>query len=196
MDVFTQANEIIQLYQTYGANDYDGEPVSQASHMIQCAMLAINEEAGAELVLGALLHDIGHMIGHQQQLQSMDVFGAVDHEGIGAAYLREAGFSDRICAVVQHHVNAKRYLVATDDLYSKKLSEASWQTLQWQGGPMISTETEAFKLHPYFDDIIRVRLWDEQAKNPDASLLPLEHFKTLILQHLLGNKHEHILSSI
>ena len=34
-------DDIIEMYHTYGKEDYDGEPVSQASHMIQCAMLAI-----------------------------------------------------------------------------------------------------------------------------------------------------------
>ena len=184
------------LYQTYGKEDYDGEPVSQASHMVQCAMLGIEQAADEEIILGAFLHDIGHMVGHRQHASSMGNFGAINHEGIGAAYLRQAGFSERICAVVENHVNAKRYLVATDEAYSRKLSEASWQTLQWQGGPMISNELEAFSDHPFFDDIITVRLWDEQAKDPEAELVPIEYFRNLIIQHLALNKNEHILSSI
>lgn len=189
-------DDIIEMYHTYGKEDYDGEPVSQASHMIQCAMLAIKEKADDELVLGAFLHDIGHLLGHLVNAEDMDGFGAVNHENIGAAFLKQAGFSNRICAVVEHHVNAKRYLVATDETYSKKLSEASWRTLKWQGGPMTSNEIEIFKDHRYFDDIIKVRLWDEQAKDANAEVLSISYFSNLLQHHLANAKHEGIVSSI
>lgn len=32
--IATITDEIMQLYELYGNSDYDGEPVSQASHMI------------------------------------------------------------------------------------------------------------------------------------------------------------------
>ena len=89
--------EIMQLFEKYGNNDYDGEPVTQTSHMVQCAMLAMKNNADTELVLGAFLHDIGHLLGHQQHSEAMGGFGAVNHEGIGAQYLKERGFSDRVC---------------------------------------------------------------------------------------------------
>ena len=46
------ANEIMDLYEKYGDEDYDGEPVSQTSHMIQCAMEAMAEGEDEELVIG------------------------------------------------------------------------------------------------------------------------------------------------
>ncbi|MBC7552776.1 MAG: hypothetical protein H7257_02225, partial [Taibaiella sp.] len=42
-------DDIMALYETYGNKDYDGEPVSQASHMVQCAMLGIAEAADEEI---------------------------------------------------------------------------------------------------------------------------------------------------
>ena len=178
------ANEIMDLYEKFGDEDYDGEPVSQTSHMIQCAMEAMSEGEDQELVLGSFLHDIGHLLKHVLQTEEMGNFGVVNHEGIGAKYLKEKGFSKRICAMVENHVNAKRYLVVADETYQSKLSEASLQTLQWQGGPMHASEIILFEQHPFFDDIIKVRLWDEKAKQPDAVLLPLSHFKTLITEYL------------
>lgn len=178
------ANEIMSLYDNYGDEDYDGEPVSQTAHMIQCAMEAMANGADEELILGSFLHDIGHLLKHISATEEMGNFGVVNHEALGAKYLKEKKFSDRICAMVENHVNAKRYLVATDETYQSKLSEASLQTLQWQGGPMNKHEIMLFEQHPFFDDIIRVRLWDEMAKNPDAILLPLIHFKTLITDYL------------
>ena len=175
---------IMQLFEKWGNNDYDGEPVTQTSHMVQCAMLAMKEAADTELVLGAFLHDIGHLLGHQQLAQEMGGFGAVNHEGIGADYLSKNGFGARICAVVDGHVAAKRYLVATDKGYAAKLSVASRETLRWQGGPMTEEEASVFENHPYFKEIIQVRLWDEGAKDYNAELLPLDCFKDMLEDYL------------
>jgi len=175
---------IMQLFEKYGNEDYDGEPVSQTSHMIQCAMQAMSEGADMELILGGFLHDIGHLLRHEQLTEEMGGYGVVNHEGIGAAYLRSKGFSERVCAMVEKHVDAKRYLVATDTTYKEKLSEASLQTLEWQGGPMSEGEVMLFVQHQFFDDIIKVRLWDEQAKSYDAVMLPLSHFRNLIDEYL------------
>ncbi|WP_121357618.1 HD domain-containing protein [Flavisolibacter nicotianae] len=181
------ANEIMRLFERYGDEDYDGEPVSQASHMIQCAMLAMDHACDTELILGAFLHDVGHFLKHEQATEAMGTYGVVNHEGVGAAYLRERGFPERICAAVEQHVAAKRYLVATDADYQKKLSPASVQTLQWQGGPMSADEVREFQQHPYFHDIIKVRFWDEGAKDTKATLLPLSFFRTMIQEYLANS---------
>lgn len=180
-------NEIMRLFELYGNEDYDGEPVSQASHMIQCAMLAMDHACDTELILGAFLHDIGHLLKHEQVTEAMGTYGVVNHEGVGAAYLRERGFPERICAAVEQHVAAKRYLVATDAAYQKKLSPASVQTLQWQGGPMTVDEVRQFEQHPHFQDIIKVRLWDESAKDTKAPLLPLSFFRNMIQIYLTNS---------
>jgi phosphonate degradation associated HDIG domain protein len=180
----TVTNEIMFLFEKYGAEDYDGEPVSQASHMVQCAMQAMGDGEDLELILGAFLHDIGHLLKHEMRTQPMGKYGVVNHEGIGAEYLRGKGFSQRICAMVEKHVDAKRYLVAAEPSYREKLSQASLKTLEYQGGPMGPEEMIAFKQHPFFYDIIKVRVWDEMAKNSEAILLPLSHFRTLIYQYL------------
>src|SRR6476661_7669660 len=146
----TVSNELLSLFEEYGDEDYDGEPVSQTSHMIQCAMQAISEGADTELMLGAFLHDIGHLLRHRQKTEAMGNYGVVNHEGIGADYLRAKNFSERICAVVEKHVDAKRYLVATDPGYKAKLSEASLKTLEYQGGPMNTEEATVFKQQPFF----------------------------------------------
>lgn len=186
-DVIT--NEIMFFFEKFGKEDYDGEPVSQTSHMIQCAMEAMADGEDMELILGAFLHDIGHLLRHQQHADAMGAYGVANHEGIGGEYLRSKGFSERVCAMVEKHVDAKRYLVATDPLYKNKLSEASLQTLNmWQGGPMSETEIILFKQHLYFDDIIKVRLWDEGAKSYDAVMLPLSHFRNLIYEYLNEKK--------
>jgi len=181
----TITNEIMLLFEKYGNEDYDGEPVSQTSHMIQCAMQAMAEGEDMELILGAFLHDVGHLLRHEQTVDEMGSLGAVNHEGIGGDYLRRRNFSERVCAMVEKHVDAKRYLVATEPSYKSKLSEASLQTLNmWQGGPMSETEIILFRQHPYFDDIIKVRFWDEAAKDHNMVTLPLNHFRHLLNEYL------------
>ena len=179
-------DEIMHLYLQYGDEDYDGEPISQSSHMIQCAMLAM-AEGDPDLTIGSFLHDIGHLLKHNHNTETMGSFGIVNHEGIGAEYLKERGFSERVCAIVANHVAAKRYLMATDKTYASRLSPASRETLQWQGGPMTHEEATAFEQHPYFSDIIKVRFWDEQAKDSNIPILPLNFFQKFIFNYLNGN---------
>jgi phosphonate degradation associated HDIG domain protein len=180
----TIADEIIHLFEQYGQEDYDGEPVSHSSHMIQCAMQAMDAHADRELILGAFLHDIGHLLKHNTHTEEMGRYGVVNHEGLGAHYLRRKGFCKRVCAIVEEHVPAKRYLVATEPSYLSKLSDASLQTLHWQGGPMTEEEIKVFEAHAFFSDIIKVRLWDEEAKQQNATLLPLNQFHSLLIDYL------------
>lgn len=177
-------DEIMQLFELYGNSDYDGEPVSQASHMIQCAMHAMDHTDDGEVILGAFLHDIGHLLKHDRETESMGNYGVVNHEWLGAQYLQEKGFSERVCTIVGMHVHAKRYLVTTNPDYAKKLSEASWETLHYQGGLMDENERSQFEQHPFFNEMISVRLWDEEAKDKEANLLPLSYFRIIVLDFL------------
>jgi phosphonate degradation associated HDIG domain protein len=185
----TIVSEIMYLFEAYGAEDYDGEPVSHTAHMVQCGMLALHHSGDPELVIGAFLHDIGHLLKHTQATTTMGNFGVADHEGIGAGFLRQQGFSDRVCAIVGGHVAAKRYLVVTDDAYCKRLSPASLETLRWQGGPLQALEIDAFEKNPFFNDIIAVRHWDEAAKDTEAQLAPLHYFEQLMINHLTLQQH-------
>ena len=51
---------IADLFASDGAREYLGEPVTQASHMLQAAALAQQCGAPPALVAAALLHDVGH----------------------------------------------------------------------------------------------------------------------------------------
>ena len=54
---------ILDLFARRGAEEYMGEPVSMAQHMEQSAACAVADGASDELVVAALLHDIGHFVG-------------------------------------------------------------------------------------------------------------------------------------
>lgn len=189
MSPIKTAAEIMQLFEKFGPEYYDGEPVSHAVHMMQCALLAEEETGDADLVVSAFLHDIGVLLKHTQATWSMEGYGVVDHERLGAEFLRQRGFSRRVCAVVEGHVQAKRYLVSTDPFYRSKLSEASLLTLHWQGGPMTVNEARAFEQHPFFSDIITVRRWDELGKDPWMQMPSLSYFEPVVLQHLMRQQY-------
>jgi 2-amino-1-hydroxyethylphosphonate dioxygenase (glycine-forming) len=176
--------EIMTLYHQYGGEDYIGEPVSQLEHMCQCAQLA--EEAGydEEVILAAFFHDIGHLCEHIMPVQQMNGFGVVDHEKIGADYLRMKGFSSTIASLVENHVQAKRYLTYHYPEYYEQLSEASKKTLEFQGGRMNLSEAMAFESDILFDLHIKLRRWDEQAKEEHQPFPHLDKYSKMMLRHL------------
>ncbi|MBK5509114.1 phosphonate degradation HD-domain oxygenase [Pseudomonas sp. TH15] len=154
--------EVFALYERFGDSDYIGEPVSQIEHMSQAAELAMAEGFDDEVVLAAFFHDIGHICA--EDAENMGGFGVVSHERLGADYLRRAGFSERMARLVEYHVQAKRYLTLKEPGYYERLSEASRRTLEYQGGVMTVAEAEAFERDPLCAVSLRMRQWDELAK--------------------------------
>ncbi|HIE87100.1 MAG TPA: HD domain-containing protein [Pseudomonadales bacterium] len=160
---------------------YVGEPVSQLEHGLQAAGLAIKAGAGEHMVLAALLHDVGHWC-NPEALQ-MEGLGARDHDRLGAEYLVAIGLQPEISALVGAHVDAKRYLAVTTLGYVAKLSPASRKTLDYQGGPMSDEALSAFKASPGFRDALRLRAWDEAAKEPQADRPNLEYYRAMLARH-------------
>jgi phosphonate degradation associated HDIG domain protein len=179
-------NEVFSLYEKYGDEDYIGEPVSQLEHMSQAAALAEKEGYDDEVILAAFFHDIGHLCADAAVAGSMDGMGNIDHEKLGAEYLLERGFSKRLAALVQGHVIAKRYLTYKYPEYYSKLSPASKTTLEFQGGVMSSDEAAAFELNPNAELIIRLRYWDDMAKQIHIPVNNLARLKLLAAAHLRG----------
>lgn len=179
------AEEIIQLYVHHGADDYVGEPVSQLEHMSQCAQLAQQEGYAEDVILAAFLHDIGHICSQKKRAEeSMDGYGVIRHEKVGADFLRSKGFSERVARLVESHVTAKRYLTFKDPEYYSQLSEASKQTLAFQGDRMTASEAADFEQDDLFNLSIRMRRWDELGKEIDQPVVELSRFKEMFIRHL------------
>jgi len=75
------------------------------------------------VILGAFLHDIGHLLGEKEGLEKMItgeiILGIQDHSLKGQQYLEGLGLKGDISQLVGMHVDAKRYLVAIDKEYRK-----------------------------------------------------------------------------
>ena len=167
---------IATLFAQSGHDAYFGEPVTQLEHALQTAQLAEQAGADRETVVAAFLHDIGHLLPVEAAEGYMDGYGTVDHERLGADFLRQRGFSEKVAQLIENHVNAKRYLVAKSMDYFERLSEASLRTLEFQGGPMTPDEATRFEQHPYFNEILQMRRWDEQAKIPGLSTPDVSYY--------------------
>ena len=180
-------DEVFALYEKHGDEDYIGEPVSQLEHMSQAAALAEEEGFEDEVVLAAFFHDIGHLCATNEEAVSMDGFGAMDHEKLGADYLRNKGFSERIATMVQSHVVAKRYLTYKYPEYYNQLSDASKATLEFQGGRMSAKEAIDFEQNPDAELFVRLRYWDDKAKETNKPAPDISHLKLLAISHLYKN---------
>ncbi len=178
-------DEVFALYERFGDEDYIGEPVSQLQHMSQAAALAQAEGYDDEVVLAAFFHDIGHLCADAAEAGSMDGMGNIDHEKLGADYLLARGFSTRLAALVQGHVIAKRYLTYKYPEYYNKLSPASKITLEFQGGMMKPDEAVEFELDENAELIIRLRYWDDQAKETDMPVDNISYLKNIALDLLM-----------
>ena len=170
-----QVQEIIGLFESRGSSQYGGEAVTQLEHALQCAMLAESEAASPELVVAALLHDIGHLL-HELPDDAPDQGVDDHHESSAGRYLTET-FPPAVTEPVRLHVEAKRYLCATDLHYQEQLSEPSILSLQQQGGGMTPTEIVEFEQLPFAKDAIRLRRWDDAAKDPARKTPPISHFE-------------------
>lgn len=181
-DPRSTVDEILQLLAYAGETEYHGERVSQLEHALQCAHLARTAGGSEEEIIAALLHDIGHIWPvEERQVTSV---GVVQHDAIGAAVLRQLGFSDAVAETVGGHVKAKRYLVATNSEYASRLSDVSVESLRLQGGPMSGEEAESFASTAHGPSAVRVRTWDDRAKTPGADVPGLESYRQLLTDHL------------
>jgi phosphonate degradation associated HDIG domain protein len=176
-------DEVISLLRDSGGEQYFGEPVSKLEHAEQCAWHAQQAGADEELILASLLHDVGHLIDTESAVRDERV-GVVNHDDVGRQWLLERGFSERLATLVGGHVDAKRYLTATNASYMERLTPASQETLRLQGGPMDESTAETFACAPELRDMLRLRSWDEMAKDPQWRGPGLESYREMLGRHL------------
>jgi predicted HD phosphohydrolase len=130
-------------------------PVSQLDHALQTgALLAHLHPGDDELAAAGLVHDIGHLLP-----------GGTDeaHADDAARALRRA-LGERVAGIVGLHIEAKRYLVATDAGYGGLLTADSVLSLAHQGGAMSRDETASFESRRWAPDAVTLRRADDSGK--------------------------------
>lgn len=167
----TTVEDVLGLYRQFGHEHYD-EDLAQLDHALQTAALARQAGATEPIVAAALLHDVGHLL-------ALRGGSAGPHERTGPAYL-DAVFPASVTSVIALHVEAKRYLCATDAGYAATLSAGSVRSLRHQGGPMSPTERAAFEREAGWADAVDLRRWDDGAKLDAAEVDGLDAYEDLL----------------
>jgi phosphonate degradation associated HDIG domain protein len=174
---------IITTFEERGNGKYGKEEVTQLQHALQSAQLAEDVQAPAELIAAALLHDIGHIIESgelpEHNEQNLDDL----HEERAYEWLT-AHFGRPVADPVRLHVVAKRYLCTKDQSYEKTLSPTSYKSYLDQGGQMNDEEIGTFEREPYHKEALRLRHWDDLAKDQTKSTPAIQHFVPYLEQCL------------
>jgi phosphonate degradation associated HDIG domain protein len=166
--------QLLDVFTGRATRRYGLSAVNQLQHALQAAQQAENDGCTPATVLASLLHDVGHMI---HELGEDPAGRGIDdvHEELGAAWLAKH-FTPDVVEPVRLHVAAKRYLCATESDYFGKLSPDLVRSLNLQGGLMSADEVEAFRKRPFYAEAVRLRRYDEGAKDPHAATADFDHF--------------------
>ena len=157
--------QLAEIYEGRAKRPYGLTDVHQLAHALQSAELAAEAGESPALILAALLHDVGHMV---HELGEDPARAGVDdrHEDLGADWLAQH-FPAQVSEPVRLHVAAKRYLCAAEPYYAAQLSDDSIRSLALQGGPMSPEECAAFRNLPFAEEALRLRRYDDAAKDPN-----------------------------
>lgn len=168
--------KIEALFERRGAAVYAGECVSAQAHALQCAQLAEWAHADHALVAAALLHDLGQLLDGA----AGDALVDDQHETRALSLLASGGFGPAVLEPIRLHVQAKRYLVSSDQRYAEGLSTASLHSLGLQGGRMNAEERLLFMARPHASQALQLRRWDDLAKHPGKRTPPLAYYLNLL----------------
>jgi len=166
--------ELLEIFAGRATRRYGLSDVNQLQHALQAAALAEADGAPPATVLASLLHDVGHMI---HRLGEDPASRGVDdvHEQLGAEWLARR-FGPDVSEPVRLHVAAKRYLCTVEPDYFGKLGPDSVRSLKLQGGLMSADEVDAFRANPLHSEAVRLRRFDEAAKDPRAATPDFDHY--------------------
>jgi predicted HD phosphohydrolase len=165
-------DELLELL-ARGVGVFDEPEIDGLFHALQCAAnLSASHPDDPDLVVAGLVHDIA------------DIAFPHDHgdHALRGARMIEPLLGARVARLVGAHVEAKRYLVATDLEYRSRLSPRSIETLHLQGDRLEPSAIATLKADPDLPAILALRRADESAKDPDAHPPALETWRPRLEQ--------------
>ena len=141
--------EITRLLKVRGDQRSALQPVSPLEHALQCAQLAEQAMASDELIVAALLHDLGHLLrsdqgprlGHCHQADEL-------HPAIAVSFLRGL-LPESVLAPIRLQFDARRHVCG---------------------------DHPGFLQQPYATDAIRLSQWDDLAHVPGHPTPPLNAY--------------------
>jgi predicted HD phosphohydrolase len=171
------SESLFDMLRDRGDGRYGLSDVTQLEHALQSAMLACERNLGDELIIAALMHDLGHLlVGEDVDLAAQGIDDR--HENGGAQALAQV-YGPGVAEPVRLHVAAKRYLCAANPDYYERLAEDSKASLDLQGGPMSPAEMADFDLLTFRSAALALRIIDDQAKIPKQKTPELGSYLSL-----------------
>lgn len=125
-------------------------------HGLECATFGLESNYSTELIVAALIHDVGHVYLTDATHYEQDVY----HADVAATWARRY-FVESVCEPIRLHVDAKRYLCTKDPTYLERLGQYSNMSLFVQGALMSKKELEDFEKQQYFMDALQLRRADD-----------------------------------
>lgn len=171
-------DEVERVFTRFRDIPYLGEGVTQYEHALQAARQAEKARAPDTLITAALLHDIGHLVNSMPREDESYVgyWTRNDgHEVVGAQWLARE-FPEAVAEPVRWHVRAKRYLCTVEKDYFSRMTAGAQHSLELQGGLLTPADCDLFEQHPWFEEAVAVRRWDDLAKVPNRTTPPLKHY--------------------
>ncbi len=172
----TIVNELFALYEKYGKKHIADQQISQLEQVSQAAALAEEEGFEDEVILAAFFHNIGSVCTNDA--------GGNGQEKLGADYLRQYGFSERLATLVESDMMAQRYIAYKYPEYYDQLSEDEKVKLEMHGGQMSREEAINFEQDPDAELFVRLHYLNDKAKKIKKPILNLPHIKLLAMSHL------------
>jgi predicted HD phosphohydrolase len=166
---FSHVDQLLETLETLGEEPVE-DVVPAKAHLLQTAeLLAASHPDDPELVAAGLVHDIATALGYHDEA----------HERAGADLVTPL-LGARVGALVAGHVDAKRYLVATDPTYGSALSADSTMSLRAQGGALDDSEISSFESRADWRAMLALRRADDAAKVPGAPVRPVAEWRGLL----------------
>jgi predicted HD phosphohydrolase len=174
---FADADALIEfLARAASVPSEEGMPMTELDHALQTAHeLAARFPDDIELQIAGLVHDVGHSMGTGDA-----------HGRLGGDAVRPV-LGERVAALVEGHVPAKRYLVTVDPEYRGALSPGSIFSLELQGGLLDDAGVARCAALPWWSEALELRRADDAAKVPGAKVADLDRWiaplRAVAVQH-------------
>jgi predicted HD phosphohydrolase len=160
-DAFTSVQDLFGALEASRFSDDEGG-LSILDHSLQCAeLLESLRPDDVELQVAGLVHDLGWL--ERSATDGWMLSADAAHDADGRRRIEDL-LGPRVAGLVGGHVQAKRYLLATESEYRDRLSARSVTTLGFQGGVMRPDEADEFAKSEGCADLVTLRRADDAAK--------------------------------
>jgi predicted HD phosphohydrolase len=193
---------ISELFECVGREIFATPGMSQTDHALHCATRAENAGESSDLIVAALLHDVGHMLMAESRMDAiplveLPVMGGESNQDFGGREIVAAKraarkltlatlqgwLPDNAVAAVRLLHPAKHYLCAVEDDYWDALTPATQAELLADGGRYDAALVARFRQYPCHAAAVRLRRYDDLAKQNSIAARPLSHFMQYIRQY-------------